>query len=244
VFLRDPPRGTVVEVDAGRHHDRMGIQVNDYSAGERVMALAHRRDVVEGVWNTDPSSPPASRVALRIRATTRLSRSSTPGSPVRVDRRPVPGRGRLHPQELRRGARRPDHPRLLRHDVAGPPAVLGMGQALPAGFRSSGISERGAGCSTRASTRLAMKRAVRTTLPPRVTSDTVTTLRRMDTSTRRPARVALTSYVLGSPPASTTISTLSPFRFLSFVGSVRYGNSPPILTPLANLPVPPLRTVA
>jgi hypothetical protein len=56
-----------------------------------------------------------------------------------------------------------------------------------------------------------MKRAVRTTVPPRVTSDTVTTFRTIVTSTLRPARVALTSYVFVSSPASTTISTLSPF---------------------------------
>jgi hypothetical protein len=56
-----------------------------------------------------------------------------------------------------------------------------------------------------------MNRAVRTTVPPRVTSDTVTTFRTIVTSTLRPARVALTSYVFVSSPASTTISTLSPF---------------------------------
>src|SRR6202044_847642 len=68
-----------------------------------------------------------------------------------------------------------------------------------------------AGCSTRASTRLAMNRAVRTTVPPRVTSMTSTTPRPVTTSTRRPARVALTSYVRDVPPASMTISTRSPF---------------------------------
>ena len=67
------------------------------------------------------------------------------------------------------------------------------------------------GCSTRASTRLAMNRAVRTTVPPRVTSMTSTTPRPVTTSTRRPARVAVTSYVRDVPPASMTISTRSPF---------------------------------
>jgi pimeloyl-ACP methyl ester carboxylesterase len=87
-----------------------------------------------------------------------------------------------------------------------PPGGVGPASGLPiryaylryvqlalSGGRSSLNGPRGAGCSTRASTRLAMNRAVRTTLPPRVTSDTVTTLRTIDTSTRRPARVALTS---------------------------------------------------
>src|SRR4051794_22499146 len=67
------------------------------------------------------------------------------------------------------------------------------------------------GCSTSASTRLAMKRAVRTGVPVRVTSVTSTTPRRLTTSTRRPARVATTSYVRVAPPASIMISTLSPF---------------------------------
>jgi hypothetical protein len=60
-----------------------------------------------------------------------------------------------------------------------------------------------------------MNRAVRATLPPRVTSDTVTTPRLTETSTRRPALVAVTSYVRVSPPASTTISTRSPFTIAS-----------------------------
>ena len=42
-------------------------------------------------------------------------------------------------------------------------------------------------------TRLAMKRAVRTSVPVLVTSVTSTTPRTVLTSTRRPARVALTS---------------------------------------------------
>jgi hypothetical protein len=74
---------------------------------------------------------------------------------------------------------------------------------------------RGAGCSTSASTRLAMNCAVRTAVPPRVTSATVTMPRPVDTSTRRPARVASTSYVRTSPPASMTTSTRSPFMAMS-----------------------------
>src|SRR5690606_41583167 len=68
-------------------------------------------------------------------------------------------------------------------------------------------SGRGTGCSTSASTRLDMNRAVRTTRPLRVTSATSTTPRLIDVSTRRPARVAVTSYRSGVPPVSTTIST-------------------------------------
>jgi len=57
-----------------------------------------------------------------------------------------------------------------------------------------------------------MNRAVRTTTPLRVTSLTSITPRRLTTSTRRPARVAATSYVFVLPlPASMTISTRSPF---------------------------------
>lgn len=76
---------------------------------------------------------------------------------------------------------------------------------------SSGRASRWAGCSTKASTRLAMKRAVRTGVPPRVSSVTSTMPRPVRTSTRRPARVAATSYVRVSPLASITISTRSPF---------------------------------
>ena len=53
--------------------------------------------------------------------------------------------------------------------------------------------EVSAGCSTRATTRLAMNRAVRTAVPVLVTSLTSTTPRRLVISTRRPARVAATS---------------------------------------------------
>ena len=83
-------------------------------------------------------------------------------------------------------------------------------RGFPAGRASSGSAPRPAGCSTRASTRLDMKRAVRTTAPPLVTSITSTTPRPVTTSTRRPARVAVTSYVRDVPPASMTISTRSP----------------------------------
>ena len=51
----------------------------------------------------------------------------------------------------------------------------------------------GAGCSTTAMTRLTMKRAVRTGVPPLVSSLTSTWPRRVTTSTRRPALVAATS---------------------------------------------------
>ena len=56
----------------------------------------------------------------------------------------------------------------------------------------SAVPLSAAGRSTRASTRLAMNRAVRTTVPPRVTSMTSTTPRPATTSTRR-LLVAVTS---------------------------------------------------
>ena len=59
------------------------------------------------------------------------------------------------------------------------------------GLISSATGSSAAGCSTRASTRLARKRAVRTVLPPRVISLTSTTPRPWVTLTRRPARVAV-----------------------------------------------------
>jgi len=68
----------------------------------------------------------------------------------------------------------------------------GPGRLATAGM-SSPYAGRGAGCSTRARTRLAMNRAVRTGVPPRVNSVTSTTPRPVRTSTRRPARVAATS---------------------------------------------------
>ena len=55
-----------------------------------------------------------------------------------------------------------------------------------------------------------MNCAVRTGVPPRVTSVTVTMPRPLETSTRRPAAVATTSHVRVVAPASTTISTRSP----------------------------------
>ena len=68
-----------------------------------------------------------------------------------------------------------------------------------------------AGCSTSATTRLAMKRAVLTAVPVLVTSLTSMMPRRLAISTRRPARVAVTSYVWVPSPESMTISTRSPF---------------------------------
>jgi hypothetical protein len=67
-----------------------------------------------------------------------------------------------------------------------------------------------AGCSTRATTRLVKNRPVRTGVPLRVTSETVTNPRPVSISTRRPLRVAMISYVRVPPSASTTISTRSP----------------------------------
>lgn len=81
--------------------------------------------------------------------------------------------------------------------------------ARPLAYSES--SALGTGCSTSASTRFAMKRAVRTTEPVRVTSLTSTTPRRTAVSTLRPALLATTSYVRVVSPASTTISTRSPF---------------------------------
>ena len=93
-----------------------------------------------------------------------------------------------------------------------PPRRRSPGQPRPGPpVPLSAVPLSAAGCSTRASTRLAMNRAVRTTVPPRVTSMTSTTPRPVTTSTRRPARVAVTSYVRDVPPASMTISTRSPF---------------------------------
>lgn len=69
---------------------------------------------------------------------------------------------------------------------------------------------RSAGCSTKAMTREAMKRAVRTVAPPRVTSATSMIVRPVVTSTRRPARVAASSNVCTPVPTSTVTSTRSP----------------------------------
>ena len=79
-----------------------------------------------------------------------------------------------------------------RRDASAHAACAGPGRLAPAGM-SSPYAGRGAGCSTKARTRLAMNRAVRTGVPPRVNSVTSTTPRPVRTSTRRPARVAATS---------------------------------------------------
>ena len=79
-----------------------------------------------------------------------------------------------------------------RRDASAHAACAGPGRLAPAGM-SSPYAGRGAGCSTRARTRLAINRAVRTGVPPRVNSVTSTTPRPVRTSTRRPARVAATS---------------------------------------------------
>ena len=59
--------------------------------------------------------------------------------------------------------------------------------------------------------RVAMKRPVRTGVPPRVISLTSTTPRETEMSTRRPRRVASISNVCTPFPTSTTTSTRSPF---------------------------------
>lgn len=64
---------------------------------------------------------------------------------------------------------------------------------LGTGGDQIGVEAWLAGCSTRATTREAMKRAVRTGVPLRVTSVTSTIVLPDVTSTRRPARVATTS---------------------------------------------------
>jgi hypothetical protein len=83
-----------------------------------------------------------------------------------------------------RGLLAPGRARRTRPSPAGQPAWSGG-----ACWRC----RRSAGCSTSASTRLAMNLAVRTATPPRVSSVTSTRPRRLTTSTRRPARVAATS---------------------------------------------------
>ena len=99
-----------------------------------------------------------------------------------------------------RRAHRPDP----RRDQAGLAVCAGLRRSSAAGLRV-------AGCSTSAMTRLDMNRAVRTGAPDRVTSLTSTSPRRVAISTRRPARLAITSYVRDPVPASTTISIRSPF---------------------------------
>ena len=63
-----------------------------------------------------------------------------------------------------------------------------------------------------------MNLAVRTTVPLRVTSETSTTPRPVDTSTRRPAFVAAISNVCTPLPTSTAISTRSPRIHASYAG--------------------------
>lgn len=111
---------------------------------------------------------------------------------------------------LRRGPfRRQPRPRTPARAAPRPVRRRSGGPAVRRSYSPS--SPRGTGCSTSASTRFAINRAVRTTEPLRVTSLTSTTPRRTAVSTRRPARLATTSYVRVVSPASTTISTRSPF---------------------------------
>jgi hypothetical protein len=84
------------------------------------------------------------------------------------------------------------NPPMLPSEVSAGAGLSGAA-AVPAGWRGYPAALVSAGCSTRATTRLAMKRAVRTAVPVRVTSLTSTTPRPVLTSTRRPARVAATS---------------------------------------------------
>ena len=69
--------------------------------------------------------------------------------------------------------------------------------------------------------RFAMNRAVRTGVPLRVTSVTSTMPRPVLISTRRPFRVAATSYMRTLSPASMTISTRSPRTVRFYRGSFR-----------------------
>src|SRR5712691_4745230 len=69
------------------------------------------------------------------------------------------------------------------------PAELGTRGATAAGLPT----DREAGCSTSAMTRLDINRAVRTVVPPLVSSLTSIRPRRFTTSTHRPALVAATS---------------------------------------------------
>src|SRR5262245_13067463 len=64
-----------------------------------------------------------------------------------------------------------------------------------------------------------MNLAVRTGSPVRVTSTTSTIPRPVDTSTRRPARVATISYVREPSSAATTISTRSPLMARAYRGA-------------------------
>ena len=128
-------------------------------------------------------------------------------------------------------ARRPDHdvvPRVVLDPLdqvrRGPELGPGVTLFLDEGVievhehrpnRSRGAlgqrSESSAGCSTTATTRAAMKRAVRTARPDRVTSVTSTAPLELVISTCRPARVAKMSKRCTPSPTSTTTSTRSPF---------------------------------
>lgn len=74
-----------------------------------------------------------------------------------------------------------------------PPAAGQLAARRGPGAMSSRAMFCSAGCSTSARIRFAMNRAVRTGVPPRVTSETVTTPRPVSISTRRPLRDATTS---------------------------------------------------
>ena len=128
--------------------------------------------------------------------------------PLDLNSRDAAGAGSSCPRTDYRASRRMSR-RTGRRTPLGGEGALGL-RGLPGGDapRSSSL---GTGCSTSASTRVAMKRAVRTTDPLRVTSLTSTTPLRTAVSTRRPALLATTSYVRVVSPASTTISTRSPF---------------------------------
>src|SRR5438270_9736546 len=65
-----------------------------------------------------------------------------------------------------------------------------------------------------------MKRAVRTTPPPRFSSRTSTVVRELRTSTLRPARVASMTYSRAAPlPASTRTSTKSPLAIYASIST-------------------------
>src|SRR5207247_2706957 len=97
------------------------------------------------------------------------------------DPRPGPGRARHRAPALRLGGLSAPNPysRLLWLDGAR--------------SRIRRCSSSRAGCSTTATTRVAMNRPVRTGWPERVISATSTTPRAVETSTRRPALVAAIS---------------------------------------------------
>jgi hypothetical protein len=133
--------------------------------------------------------------AARNRPSTGPGTTPTGGGPHVVQRTNLPGGFRVRQQGLHPWAGSAD-----RYAETGNRAI----------DESSANAGSDAGCSTTARTRPAMNRAVRTTVPPRVTSATSTRPRPWVTSTRRPARVAVMVYVRLPSPASITISTLSP----------------------------------